>query len=54
MAKMMSHAQHDRQGFETCGCGRPQCRKRRIDDRRTQRRVEKDALRKELDRGENR
>lgn len=54
MAKMMSHAQHSRQGYETCGCGRPQCRKRRIDDRRTQRRVEKDELRKELSCEENR
>jgi hypothetical protein len=49
MPSMMSKAQHARQGYETCGCGRPQCRKRRIDDRRTQRRVEKDALRREED-----
>lgn len=46
MAQMMSHEQRDRQGYETFGCGRPQCRKRRIDDRRTQRRVEKDELRR--------
>jgi hypothetical protein len=52
VSKMMSNAQHARQGYETCGCGRPQCRKRRIDDRRTQRRVEKDSLRKELGRDE--
>lgn len=39
--RMIGPAWHARQGYETCGCGRPQCRKRRLRERRTMRRIEK-------------
>ena len=45
---MVSKAWHDRQGYETCGCGRPQCRKRRKDERKSMRRIEKREWTKEV------
>jgi hypothetical protein len=37
----ISKAWHARQGYETCGCGRPQCCKRRADERGRMRRIER-------------
>jgi hypothetical protein len=46
--RMISKAWHARQGYETCGCGRPQCRKRRADERRRMRRIERREWRREV------
>lgn len=48
MAKLLGPAWHIRQGYETCGCGRPQCRSRRKDERRRERRIQKQEFRKEV------
>jgi len=50
-ARMMGPSWHQRQGYETCECGRKTCRKRRKAERRRERRIEAHELRKELAHG---
>lgn len=44
--RMLSKVWHEQQGYETCGCGRPQCRTRRVNERRRMRRIEKQEWRR--------
>lgn len=46
--KMLGPAWHERQHHETCGCGRPQCRKRRLLERRTMKRIERREVAREI------
>lgn len=48
MAAMMGPSYHQRQGYETCDCGRKSCRARRRAERRRERRIENQELQKEL------
>lgn len=48
MARMLGPAWSQRQGYQTCECGRPTCRGRRKDERRRERRIEKREVRAEI------